>query len=72
MFFVENKFKNILKELRTEKGLTQIDLARELKTYQQNVSEWESGKKKPSMFAIIELAKFFDVTVGQLLGTEEY
>lgn len=69
---MENLFKDRLKEIRQEKGLTQKDIATALKTYQANVWEWESGKKTPSMFTIIELAKFLDVTVGQLLGTEEY
>ena len=68
---MENKFKDRLREIREDKGLTQKELAIALKTHQSNIAEWESGKKKPSMFSIIALAKFFEVTVGQLLGTEE-
>jgi transcriptional regulator with XRE-family HTH domain len=67
---MENIFKDRLKELRLEKGLSQEQLAVALKTYSANISEWERGKKKPSMDSIVAIANFFNETTDYLLGRE--
>ena len=66
----ENLFKERLRDLRIEKGLSQEALAKALKTYQANIAEWEKGKKKPSMDSIISLAEYFEVSTDYLLGFE--
>ena len=65
-------FSKKLKELRTEKELSQRQLAIHLNVTKQNISDWENGKSETSFDMLIKIAHFFDVTVGQLLGTEEY
>ena len=52
--------------------MTQKDIAVALKTYQQNVAGWESGKKTPNMYTIMELSRYLRVTAGQLLGLEDF
>ena len=39
------EFKDILKELRLEKSLTQEELAKELNFSMSVVNKWENGKK---------------------------
>jgi len=66
------KFSDRLKELRLEKNLTQSQLAKETGLSQNGIANWENGNRLPNINAVIAFAKFFNVTVGQLLGTEDY
>ncbi|MCL2556721.1 MAG: helix-turn-helix domain-containing protein [Firmicutes bacterium] len=61
-----------LKELREEKGLTQVQLAKELGFSQNTISQYESGVTEPNIQTIKKICKFFNVTAGYLLGIEEY
>ena len=60
-----------LKELREEKGLTQIELGKQLNISQSAISNIEKGQRTASIDVLILLAKFFAVTVGYLLGVED-
>lgn len=64
------EFKDILKELRLKKSLTQEELAKELNFSMSVVNKWENGKKNPSVDSLKILAKYFDVTIDYLLGIE--
>lgn len=66
------KFAKMLKEIRTEKGITQMQLAAELNVTDAAVRGWENREREPSYEILCKLAKIFDITVGQLLGVEEY
>ncbi len=57
-----------LKELRKEMGLTQTQLAKNLGATQRQISFWENGQIEPSIFWLIKLADFFDVTIDYLVG----
>lgn len=57
------EFKDILKELRLEKSLTQEELAKELNFSISVVNKWENGKKNPSVDSLKILAKYFNVTI---------
>ena len=60
-------FKDLLKKLRFEKGITQPQLAAALNVSKGNVGDWETGKSKPGYSAIIALAHYFGVTADFLL-----
>lgn len=64
------KFKDILRELRQEKHLTQAQLAKELNVSLSIVNKWENEKNNPSVDTLIILSKYFKVTVDYLLGLE--
>lgn len=64
-------FSKKLQELRKQKGLTQEELAQRLYVSRTAVSKWESGRGYPSVDSLKEIAKFFSVTVDQLLSGEE-
>ena len=64
-------FSEKLQELRKQKGLTQEELAQKLYVSRTAISKWESGRGYPSIDSLKEIAKFFCVTVDQLLSGEE-
>jgi len=68
---MENAFAKILKELRTEKGLGQVELANAISVSKGVISLWENGLREPGMNSLIVLAKFFDVSIDYLAGLEK-
>lgn len=57
-----------LKQARKAKGLTQKELANELKKYQADYSEYETGKIQLDYEKIVYLCKRLDVTPNDLFG----
>ena len=57
-----------IKKLRREKDLTQETLAEFLGVTFQSVSNWERGESYPDITILPEIAKFFKVSVDELLG----
>lgn len=62
------EFHEKLQELRKKKGLTQEQLAQELYVSRTAISKWESGRGMPSIDSLRAIAKFFSVTVDDLLS----
>lgn len=65
------EFNEKLQELRKQKGLTQEELATALFVSRTAVSKWESGRGYPNIDSLKSIAKFFGVTLDQLLSTEQ-
>ncbi len=57
-----------LKELRLEKGLNQIVLAKELQVSKGVISLWENGLREPTLSNLVTMATFFDVSLDYLVG----
>lgn len=66
-----NEFGKALKELRLERGISQRKLGEQMGVVNQTVSFWEGGSREPDLDTLVKLAKFFDVDVAYLLGTEK-
>ena len=62
------EFRFILKELRLEKGLTQIEVAKIVNMSKMAISHWEKGNSEPSIEQLKLLARFFDVSMDYLTG----
>ena len=62
---------NIFKELRKQKGLTQIELAKLVNVQQTTVSKWEVGRAVPDYPVLLKLAELYGVTVDFLLGRSD-
>ena len=65
------EFNEKLQELRKNKGLTQEELAEALYVSRTAVSKWESGRGYPSIDSLKEIAKYFSVTIDELLSSDE-
>ena len=65
------EFNKKLQELRKQKGLTQEELAESLYVSRTAISKWESGRGYPSIDSLKAIAKFFSVTVDELLSSDE-
>ncbi|MDR3263651.1 MAG: helix-turn-helix domain-containing protein [Clostridiales bacterium] len=61
-----------IKELRTEKGITQKELAKKLNLSPQAISLWEKDKADPDLLNIKAIAKFFEISTDELLEFETY
>jgi len=62
------KFGNILRYLREEMELSQVDLAKKLNITSQALSQYELNKRMPDIEMINKIADFFNVSVDYLLG----
>lgn len=58
--------KNILRELRAEKGMTQADLAEKLNVSRQTVIAIETGRYDPSLPLAFAIAKLFKRHVEEI------
>ena len=65
------EFHEKLQQLRKQKGLTQEELAALLYVSRTAVSKWESGRGYPNIDSLKGIAKFFSVTIDDLLSSEE-
>lgn len=65
------EFSQKLQELRRQKGLTQEQLAAALFVSRTAVSKWESGRGYPAIDSLKTLAKFFEISVDELLSSEQ-
>ena len=59
----QNRFRKIVGETATQEEIAKI-----VNSSRQNVGNWLSGKAKPDMNALTEIAKGYDVSVDFLLG----
>ena len=57
-----------LKELRSERGLSQKELADVLACSVTVYSRYETGAREPSLDTLIRLADFYGVTLDELVG----
>ena len=61
--------KDILYHLRTEKDLSQDELAAKIFVTRQAVSRWETGETTPNVETLKLLSAFFNVSINTLLGS---
>ena len=65
------EFHEKLQELRKQKGLTQEELAAALFVSRTAVSKWESGRGYPNIDSLKAIAKYFGITLDNLLSADE-
>ena len=65
------EFNEKLQKLRTNENLTQEELAEKLYVSRTAISKWESGRGYPSIDSLKAIAKYFHVTIDELIGGEE-
>ncbi|MBQ8170711.1 MAG: helix-turn-helix transcriptional regulator [Oscillospiraceae bacterium] len=57
-----------LKQLRKEKGITQLKLAMDLDMNQNSISRYETEDHEADYKTLIAFADYFDVSIDYLLG----
>ena len=65
---MKKEFAKDLRHFRQLKGISQSELANKLGTTQRRISYFELGKIEPDIDTLCRIAKFFDVSVDELLG----
>ena len=65
------EFNEKLQGLRKQKGLTQEELAEHLCVSRTAISKWESGRGYPNIDSLKAIARFFSVTIDELLSGDE-
>ncbi len=66
-----NIFHQRLKELRTERNLSQKQLAAIIGTNNSSICDWERGRTEPGIEMIVRLSRYFEVSSDYLLGLED-
>lgn len=64
--YLEN-FSDKLKKIRLSNNLTQTQLAKILETTKQAISLYESGKSTPSIFILIKISEYFNISIDSLV-----
>lgn len=62
---------NRIKELRSEKKITQDILAKKLGITQAALSKWETEKAQPDQRTLLILSEIFGVSIDYILGNTE-
>ena len=63
--------REVLFNLRMQKGLSQEELAEKIFVTRQAVSRWENGETVPNIDTLKLLSKFFNVSINTLLGSPQ-
>ena len=61
-------FEERLKEVRADKGVGQVELAKAIGVSKGIISLWENGLREPKLSNLIALSKFFEVPIDFLAG----
>ncbi|MGC1107528.1 MAG: helix-turn-helix transcriptional regulator [Candidatus Acidiferrales bacterium] len=62
--------KNLLRELRAERGWSQADLAHRLDVSRQSVNAVETGKFDPSLPLAFKIARIFAMPIEEIFSDE--
>lgn len=60
-----------IKNLRTARAMSQVELAKRLGVTKQSVSNWENNYIQPSIEMLVRLSEIFSVSTDYLLGLDE-
>jgi putative transcriptional regulator len=63
--------KNRVRALRSDRGLSQADLAAALGVSRQTVISIESGRYSPSLPLAFQIARFFETTVDDMFAPNQ-
>ena len=60
-----------IKQLREEKGISQLEFAKKINLTQQSVSAYEKGIREPSLDILKTIADFFGVSTDYILSKSD-
>ncbi len=66
----QQKIGSFLKTLRSERGMTQEELADRMNVSRRTVSRWETGSNMPDLAILVEIADLYDVDLREIFNGE--
>ena len=64
------EFAKKFKELRKDRDLSQVEVAKQLNISRSTVGKYETGDRLPDLNMFVKIADLFDVTADELLGRD--
>ena len=61
-----------LREIRKQKGYSQLKVAMDLSISREALSYYESGKRNPDIDMLLRLSDYFDVSIDYLITGNEF
>ena len=61
-----------LKKIRKLKKLNQLKVAMDLNISREALSYYENGKREPSLAMLVNMSKYFNVSIDYLITGEEF
>ena len=61
-----------LKKIRKQKKLNQQKVAFDLHISRESLSHYENGKREPSLELLVEMSKYFNVSINFLITGVEF
>ena len=61
-----------LREIRLQKGVTQLKVAMDLNISREALSYYETGKRSPDLQMLIIMSEYFDVSIDYLITGKEF
>ena len=61
-----------LKEIRKKRRLNQQEVAMKFNISREALSYYENGKREPSLSLLVEMSKYFNVSINYLITGEEF
>lgn len=61
-----------LKNIRKKRKLNQQKVAMDLNISREALSYYENGKREPSLSLLVQMSKYFNVSINYLITGEEF
>ncbi len=61
-----------LKKIRKQQNLNQQKVAIDLNISREALSHYENGKREPSLALLVQMSKYFNVSINYLITGEEF
>ena len=61
-----------LRDIRKLRKLNQQKVAMDLHISRESLSYYENGKREPSLALLVEMSKYFNVSINYLITGEEF
>lgn len=61
-----------LREIRRQRGFSQLKVAMDLNISRETLSYYETGKRSPDIRTLVLLSRYFNVSIDYLITGEEF
>ena len=61
-----------LREIRKQKGYSQLKVAMDLSISREALSYYENGQRSPDLAMLVRLSEYFDVSIDYLIRGSEF